>query len=418
MRDRVVQFPHRYQLVPVDGEMNVYDFVPVPGTVTEEGTPINKANMLSDETATLYGIANASATVNEALYKIPLASYMAFCSNVNADSLDAAFGKGNEDKVVGLGKQLAMYAWYKGTSRSVAFTNLIKHATLSAVLDDENAVNEILLNEPLLSLIALSPFASSLFYTEAAVESWKKNASVIETLITSITGINLLRQTPVLNATVRQGEVRYTQAGTYTFTVPDGVTCLWFNVIGAGSSDNNSGGQLVQKAVPVASGDQFNIVVGDKDNNSIVTSQNNDLEIVSLVGGGALLGEDALQDGIFLWASKAGRTTSAYSGNTLGGGGGYDGGDGGYTPGSGGYVDCPDNSPGGAPGSNGLGTGEPGVNGGGGQGSPGSRSTGTYTGSGGGGGYGGGAGQGGYYSSQGTTSKNGSAGQGAVIIFM
>jgi len=398
--------------------MHVYDFVPVPGTVTEGGTPINKATMLSDETATLYELPSASTTVNEALYKIPLASYMAFCSNVNADSLDAAFGKGNENSIMGIGRQLAMYAWYKGTSRSVAFTNLIKHATLSAVLDDENAVNEILLNEPLLSLIALSPFASSLFYTEAAVESWKKNASVIETLITSVTGINLLRQTPVLNATVRQGGVRYTQAGTYTFTVPDGVTCLWFNVIGAGSSDNNSGGQLVQKAVPVAGGDQFNIVVGDKDNNSIVTSQNNDLEIVSLAGGGAFLGEDALQDGVFLWASKAGKTTSAYSGNTLGGGGGYDGGDGGYSPQSGGYVDRPDNSPGGAPGSNGLGTGEPGVNGGGGQGSPGSRSTGTYTGSGGGGGYGGGAGQGGYYSSQGTTSKNGSAGQGAVIIFM
>ena len=69
MKDRVVQYPHRYQLVPVAGETGVYDFVPVTGTVTEEGTPLNKANLLSDTTADLLGLIGGEATVNNALVK-------------------------------------------------------------------------------------------------------------------------------------------------------------------------------------------------------------------------------------------------------------------------------------------------------------------------------------------------------------
>lgn len=41
VKDRVVQYPGRYNLVPVSG--TTYDLVPVPGTVTESGTQINKA---------------------------------------------------------------------------------------------------------------------------------------------------------------------------------------------------------------------------------------------------------------------------------------------------------------------------------------------------------------------------------------
>lgn len=43
MMDRVVQYPHRYKAVPVAGQENVFDFVPVPGVVMEEGTVLNKA---------------------------------------------------------------------------------------------------------------------------------------------------------------------------------------------------------------------------------------------------------------------------------------------------------------------------------------------------------------------------------------
>lgn len=41
--DRVVQYPNRYKLTPVSGD--VYDLTPEAGTVTAEGTPVNKATL-------------------------------------------------------------------------------------------------------------------------------------------------------------------------------------------------------------------------------------------------------------------------------------------------------------------------------------------------------------------------------------
>lgn len=70
MKDRITQFPHRYQLVPVSGQTDTYDIVAKPGTISEAGTPINKASLLKDETANLYGLEGQDKTVNEALRKI------------------------------------------------------------------------------------------------------------------------------------------------------------------------------------------------------------------------------------------------------------------------------------------------------------------------------------------------------------
>jgi len=70
MKDRVVQHPHRYQLVPVAGQPDIYDIIAKPGTITEPGTPINKATLLSDATATLYGLTGEDATVDGALQVI------------------------------------------------------------------------------------------------------------------------------------------------------------------------------------------------------------------------------------------------------------------------------------------------------------------------------------------------------------
>lgn len=55
MTDRNVQFPNRYQLTKVPGTDDIYDLTPAPGTITEEGTMINKASLLTDETAQAYG---------------------------------------------------------------------------------------------------------------------------------------------------------------------------------------------------------------------------------------------------------------------------------------------------------------------------------------------------------------------------
>lgn len=49
VKDRVVQYPRRYQLVEVS--QGIYDLVPVTGTVTEEGTAINKAYLQPIEDA-------------------------------------------------------------------------------------------------------------------------------------------------------------------------------------------------------------------------------------------------------------------------------------------------------------------------------------------------------------------------------
>lgn len=55
MTDRNVQWPNRYQLTKVPGTDDIYDLTPAPGTITAEGTMINKASLLTDETAQAFG---------------------------------------------------------------------------------------------------------------------------------------------------------------------------------------------------------------------------------------------------------------------------------------------------------------------------------------------------------------------------
>lgn len=66
IKDRHVQYPSRFRLTPVSGQENVYDLTAVPGTVTQAGTALNKANLLSDATAARLGL-SGDPTVNQAL---------------------------------------------------------------------------------------------------------------------------------------------------------------------------------------------------------------------------------------------------------------------------------------------------------------------------------------------------------------
>ena len=73
MKDRVVQYPNRFTLNQISG--NTYDIVPAPGVVTEAGTDLNKANLLSDTTAAAIQAYSgvmlpADPKVNDALYAI------------------------------------------------------------------------------------------------------------------------------------------------------------------------------------------------------------------------------------------------------------------------------------------------------------------------------------------------------------
>ena len=69
MTNRNVQFPNRYQLSKVEGTDDIYDLIPAPGTVTDEGTLINKATLLQDATAALYGL-GTDAVPDDALSAI------------------------------------------------------------------------------------------------------------------------------------------------------------------------------------------------------------------------------------------------------------------------------------------------------------------------------------------------------------
>lgn len=69
MNDRISLYPGRVTLTPVAGQENTYDMVRADQP-TQEGTPLSKANLLTDETeVSLFGYA-ANRTVNQAFESI------------------------------------------------------------------------------------------------------------------------------------------------------------------------------------------------------------------------------------------------------------------------------------------------------------------------------------------------------------
>ena len=70
MQDRNVEFPNRFRMVKVEGTDDIYDVIPAPGEVLNPGTLLNKANLLSDETARLLGMEQNDPTVNEAFGRL------------------------------------------------------------------------------------------------------------------------------------------------------------------------------------------------------------------------------------------------------------------------------------------------------------------------------------------------------------
>ncbi len=90
MKDRIVQYPNRY----TDQNGNTLTLTPAPGTVTEEGTPLNKANLLTDATATLVGLSENNATPDKAFERIKTDFEAGDASlsgriNVNAQNIEA-----------------------------------------------------------------------------------------------------------------------------------------------------------------------------------------------------------------------------------------------------------------------------------------------------------------------------------------
>lgn len=105
-----------------------------------------------------------------------LESYFAFCTNANEDSILCALGKNNEDRIRMLGLQLAMYAWFKGESKTdYPFTELSKCDTLTDIANSDSAWRELCLNKFL---------CNYLLYNEYARESISDSETLIENVAT------------------------------------------------------------------------------------------------------------------------------------------------------------------------------------------------------------------------------------------
>ena len=64
MEDRDVQFPNRYRVTKVPGTDDIYDLIPAPGEIQNEGTLINKSTLLTDAVASMFDF-GASAVPND-----------------------------------------------------------------------------------------------------------------------------------------------------------------------------------------------------------------------------------------------------------------------------------------------------------------------------------------------------------------
>lgn len=83
---------------------------------------------------------------------------MTFVANsTNNDALNAAFGKGNESNIGGIGRQMAMYLKFKDDTNTTLQNNISQYNTLAEVLANQKA--NIATNDTLMSLIKASDYA-------------------------------------------------------------------------------------------------------------------------------------------------------------------------------------------------------------------------------------------------------------------
>lgn len=93
---------------------------------------------------------------------VAVVPYLAFVTNANVDSINAAFGMNNEATVKCIGKALAMYAWFKGESNSTyPYTELQKCNTLTEIFNNLKAFRELVSSVNLESLLQTSTYITS-----------------------------------------------------------------------------------------------------------------------------------------------------------------------------------------------------------------------------------------------------------------
>jgi hypothetical protein len=148
----------------IDGmKETVEELSPIPDKVKNlEDNTYTKTETLTDKTREILGL-GAESTPDKAFATtysnlVPIPSYLTFVGKVNEDMVAAAFGKGNEDEVHGVGKALKMYANFKGNTENINFLDgYDKYSDLV-----KNYKQKLISNEALYSLIGSSTYANEL----------------------------------------------------------------------------------------------------------------------------------------------------------------------------------------------------------------------------------------------------------------
>lgn len=323
-------------------------------------------------------------------------SYLAFVGNVNTDMVDAAFGKNNEDDVTGIGKALVMYAKYKG--ETTEFKALSTCSTLSDIVNNTDALNEIMNSDSITSLINASDYANPYIVgAESKFVSFAKtNQGFMDTLITRTSYIDEIRNNENTRAAFNRNRIRLLAPGDVSWTVPDDWPTDFIHVQLVGGGSISKSGGYTQFTVSVKPGDVLTGNIGAPG-----AAANQAAGDVTFAGVTAAAGGNAGQDGSFLVKATSTNYSApgGFEGGTGGRGstspnttaGGYGDGTLGECEGTGGFGNGTQNRAG----TNGAGSGS-GYNGG----------------ASGGGGYGG-AGGGNH---AGTTGWYGAGGSGAIVI--
>lgn len=150
--------------IPVGGQTEIVNNL--TETVTGKALDATQGKVLNDLVSTVSGDLNAlETTVSNIPIAYPTDSYLAFCANVNADSVAAALGKGNENKVHLLGYQLAMVSDFY--NEGLSFPNLIQCDTINDIANNRLAMLEMNASPTLFSRLSANAYAVSKLYTEA-----------------------------------------------------------------------------------------------------------------------------------------------------------------------------------------------------------------------------------------------------------
>lgn len=139
-KDRAVEKPKTF--AKQDNPDGTITLIPSPGTIVEEGTPVNAANMNKIE--------NKLEDLDTNKLGLSGVSYQAFIEKINAVALDGALGLFNEEYITSIGFQLFMYARFEGETSP--FTNL----------KNQNTLNDCLMNSGSFAEIQASPSIKSL----------------------------------------------------------------------------------------------------------------------------------------------------------------------------------------------------------------------------------------------------------------